>query len=145
MNEHDAFRVELRQELQAATRAADREVAHLARRRRRNAGRSELVVRPEGAVEEQEIGSTGLVPYGVVHRPGGRAGGKRAACLLVVEPQTDVERLRRRRAGVARGAPGDRRGRATDAERGAGAVRELDGTALLEGPRLHPGDRKSVV
>src|SRR2546430_9024180 len=61
MNEYDPLRVELRQELQAATRAANREVAHLARRRRCNAGRSELVVRPEGAVEEQEIGSTGHV------------------------------------------------------------------------------------
>src|SRR5207249_6355570 len=43
--------------------------------------------------------------------------GKRSAGLLVREPQTDVERLRRRRAGVARGPPGDRRGGATDAER----------------------------
>src|SRR5881392_4255336 len=88
MNEHDASRVELRQELQAATGAADREVAHLARRRRCNAGRSELVVRPEGAVEEQEIGSTSRAPHGITHRPGGRDVGKRAAGLLVREPQT---------------------------------------------------------
>src|SRR6266566_3888806 len=50
MNEHDALRVELRQELQAATRAADREMAHLARRRRCNASGSELLVRPNSAV-----------------------------------------------------------------------------------------------
>src|SRR5438445_13822723 len=109
MNEYDPLRVEWRQELQAATRAADREVAHLAPGRRGKAGRSERVVRPEGAVEEQEIGSTRQVPNGVIHRPCGRDVGKRSAGLLVREPQTDVERLRRHRAGVTRGAPGDRR------------------------------------
>src|SRR5689334_11101971 len=112
MNEHDALRVELRQELQAATRAADREMAHLARRRRVGIPprHSELGVRPEGAVEEHEIGSAGHAPHGVIYSPGGRDVGKRSAGPLVREPQTDVERLRRRRAGVARWAPGYRRG-----------------------------------
>src|SRR5437879_13270480 len=87
MNEYDPLRVELRQELQAATRAADREVAHLARRRRCNAGRSELVVRPEGAVGEHEIGSTRQVPNGGISRPWGRHVGKRAAVVSVGEPE----------------------------------------------------------
>src|SRR5437870_1424789 len=79
MNEYDPLRVELRQELQAATRAADREVAHLARRRRCNAGRSELVVRPEGAVEEQEIGSTGHASPNSAVTPAGAYTGSRSA------------------------------------------------------------------
>src|SRR6185312_7178561 len=97
---------------------------------------TELVVRPERAVEEQKIRSAGDSPHGVIHRPGRRDVGERSAGALIREPQADVEGLSRRGAGVARRAPGHRRRGAADPEWAASAVGEGDRTALLEGPRV---------
>src|SRR5439155_1696135 len=115
-DEDEPLRLEPRQELQAAVRTADREMAHLARRRRVDtpAGRTELVIRPERAVEEQDIGSADDPPHGVINRSGRRDVGERSPGALVREPQADIERLGRRRAGVAGGArepEGGQRGR----------------------------------
>src|SRR2546430_4560410 len=95
--------------------------------------------RSEGAVKREQIGSTGDSSYGVIDRPGRRDVPERSAGALIREPQTDVERLRRRRARVARRAAGHRRRGAGDAERSAGAISESDGSTLRESPRLDAG------
>jgi len=116
VHQHRAFGPERRQRGQAPSGPSDRQMPHGARTWRGDARRRELVVRPEGAVETQQVHTGGERVDGSVHRACRRNIGERSAGARVRKPEAHVERPRGCPRRIARRPARHRNGGALQAE-----------------------------